>query len=288
MADGCVDAFPCDCNFRECFSRSVHDPGQWKTCNMCVCENLSNFTAGDETCVATREGKPMLQCQLSIRSDRSTGCRLILTQQYVIIFSFVGIFLTLIMILCLYNVGGWYFYKTRLAQEEDDEDDSDSDTAESFMQENPTAVFKLPGSGSNAFAARAQYDDDDDGDDDAMPMNMPPQDDTIRPNNRVLGGGKNFRPAPKPPQIITITNDGFDNNFDTLDESDDEVPDVERPDRYSCMHIYIHSLIYIYIYIYIYVYICTHTNILVHIYTRTHILIHIERDVYIEITRNRK
>ena len=168
-------------------------------------------------------------------------------------------------------MGGWYLYKTRLAQEEDDEDDSDSDTAESFMQENPTAAFKLPGSGSNAFAARAQYDDDDDDDDDdAMPMNMPPQDDTIRPNNRVLGGGKNFRPAPKPPQIITITNDGFDNNFDTLDESDDEVPDVERPDRYSCMHIYIYTYIHIYIYIYIYIYTYVLIQIFWYIYTLVH------------------
>ena len=129
MADTCVDAKPCDCAFRKCFSESVHDIGQWKTCDMCVCTELDTLTRGTDTCVPTTAARPMVHCQLSIQSDQSTGCRLVLTDPFLALFSILGILLTIFLVFCIYNTGGFYLYKTRLAQiEEDESSDDDNDT----------------------------------------------------------------------------------------------------------------------------------------------------------------
>ena len=125
----CTDQKLCDCAFRDCFSSAVHDIGQWKNCDMCVCTELNSLTQGNDVCRPASSAKPLVQCQLSIQSDHSTGCRLILTPSYLIVFSFLGILMSIFMVFCIYNAGGWYLYKTRLAQvEEDSSSDEDDDT----------------------------------------------------------------------------------------------------------------------------------------------------------------
>ena len=101
----------CEPSFRDCFSSSVHNVGQWQNCDMCVCENLDLFTRGKNiTCKPPDSAKMLVRCQLSIQSDHSTGCRLVLTNDWVIGFSIAGVTLAIMMVFAVYNFAGWKLY----------------------------------------------------------------------------------------------------------------------------------------------------------------------------------
>ena len=93
--------------FQSCLGDSIKSGGDWANCDMCVCQNLDRYGAAK----CNSNNPELLQCQLSSTSN-SVGCRLILNQLWLALFSTFGCIVAFILIFL-----GYYFYGYRLYKE---------------------------------------------------------------------------------------------------------------------------------------------------------------------------
>lgn len=89
---------------------------------------MNSFSSDGQNCGTTDAAKDLVRCQFSVQSDTMSACRLVLTNDWVIGFSFLGTALTIILLLYFYSTVGWKLCQTRHVEEDSDSEGGTEDS----------------------------------------------------------------------------------------------------------------------------------------------------------------